>query len=169
MIASNGLPASVFFITPEIQVVPQGDPSSNGLPASVFFITPEVQSVLTWTDYSRLTSVPKPARTPNPRNPETLMVLTMPADSRIAGWRLKSIVIIQLSHARKQSVAITWLEGLVEYGTGVSNSDAISDLIVSLGEYLESLEQREAELGDSALRELTLLRNLIEKEPSQVL
>jgi len=54
------------------------------------------------------------------------------------------------------------VEGVAEYGTAKSESEAIADLVVSLGEYLEVLERREKNLGDSARNELNCLRRLIE-------
>ena len=55
--------------------------------------------------------------------------------------------------------------GTSEYGISAVAPDAITDLIISLGEYRESLERREERLGDSALRELSALRRLIELTP----
>lgn len=93
----------------------------------------------------------------------TLTVFTLPRDSEIGDWRLKSIILAQIRHTRKEWLATTWLEGIAEYGVGEDTSEAIIDLVVSLGEYQESLEKQEAKLGDSAQRELDHLRRLIER------
>jgi hypothetical protein len=63
----------------------------------------------------------------------------------------------------REWVATTWLEGVLEYGNGATANDSLADLIVSIGEYRESLERREEDLGDSALRELSYLRRLISR------
>ena len=41
--------------------------------------------------------------------------------------------------------------------------EAIIDLVISLGEYHESLEEHEEDLGDSARRDLDCLRRLIRR------
>jgi len=87
----------------------------------------------------------------------------LPRDSEIGDWRLKSIILVQIRTTRKEWLATTWLEGIAEYGVGEGGSEAIIDLVVSLGEYRESLEKREVNLGDSARRELDYLRRLIER------
>ena len=79
---------------------------------------------------------------------------------------MESVMLVQISHARRESVATIWLEGIAEYGTGAGDSEAISDLVVSLGEYRKSLEKRERKLGDSARKELDCLVRLIEHSPA---
>ena len=93
----------------------------------------------------------------------SLTVFSVPKDTRIGGWLIKSVLLIRIFNRAGESVATTWLEGLTEYGSGAEGIDAIEDLIVSLGEYRESLENRKADLGESALRELDGLRKLIER------
>ena len=105
----------------------------------------------------------KAAKTPNIRKPKSVTVVSIPHDTQIAGWRLKSLLLVQLTPARRELVAETWLEGLAEYGTAENEADAITDLVVSLGEYGEALESREKNLGDSARKELDYLRRLIER------
>ena len=105
----------------------------------------------------------KAAKTPNvPRS------LPIPRNTQIADWRLKSLLLVQTKPTRKGSVATAWLEGINEYGTADNETDAITDLVVSLGEYKETLEEREDNLGDSALRELYYLRKLIERSTQTV-
>lgn len=108
-------------------------------------------------------TVHKAVKTPNIKKPRSVTVLLIPRDTQIAGWLLKSLLIVQLTPTRKGSVATTWLEGIAEYGAAENETDAITDVVTSLGEYKEALEEREENLGDSARRELDLLRKLIER------
>ena len=120
---------------------------------------------LLWSSQTSLgimLTVHKPVKTPGYRKMNSLTVLSIPRDSTVAGWHLKSLLVVQISHKRKELVATTWLEGVAEYGTAKNENEAIADLIVSLGEYLEVLEGRENNLGDSARNELDCLRRLIE-------
>lgn len=148
---------------------------TNELNASVFVSSPMIRLVplssspIQWesqrSEEIRLV-VHKPVKTPNLRKPSSVTVMSIPRDSEIGGWRLKSMMLVEISRARRESVATTWLEGVAEYGTGVGNDEAISDLVVSLGEYRKALEKRERKLGDSARRELDCLRRLIERFPT---
>ena len=145
---TNLLKASAFVSNPMIRVVPL------------------LSSPIQWESESsaeiRLV-VHKPVKTPNLRKPSSMTVLSIPRDSEIAGWHLKSLLLVQISHTQKGSVATTWLEGIAEYGAAKNGSEAITDLVVSLGEYLEALERREKDLGDSACNELNCLRRLIKR------
>ena len=93
----------------------------------------------------------------------TVTAVVIPHDTSIAGWHLKSLLLVEITPADMEFVATTWLEGVAEYGTGETEADAKTDLVVSLGEYREALEERQDKLGDSALRELDYLRKLIER------
>ena len=148
---TNKLKASAFVSNPIIRVVP--------LPSS------PLQWELESSAEIKLV-VHKPVRTPIPRKPSSVTVLLIPRKSEIGGWRLKSVTLVQVSLARRESVATIWLEGVAEYGTGAGDNEAISDLVVSLGEYRKSLEKREKKLGDSARKELDCLRRLIEHSPA---
>ena len=75
---------------------------------------------------------------------------------------------MQIRYTPKEYVAATWLEGIAEYGAAQGQTEAVADLVVSLGEYKESLEKRETKLGDSARRELDYLRRLIKRVPSDL-
>ena len=86
----------------------------------------------------------------------------------IPGWRVNSTLLIQLERTQKQSLATMWLEGVAEYGAGEDDNEAIMDLITSLAEYRECLEEREQNLGDSSRKELACLRNLIERDASNL-
>ncbi len=50
-----------------------------------------------------------------------------------------------------------------EYGAGLSVEEAAYDLLTSLSEYHESLEEREARLGASAAADLAKLRSIIRR------
>ena len=106
--------------------------------------------------------VGKPGMTPKLRNQDGLTVIAIPRKSTISDWRLKSTLIIQVRRTKKEWLAETWLEGISEYGLGQNESDAITDLIVSLGEYYKSLKMRKRKLGDSALKDIATLEKLIE-------
>ena len=95
--------------------------------------------------------------------PSTVKIVPIPHDTRIGDWSLKSLLLVQIEPTRSGSIAMTWLEGISEYGTGQNEDDAKTDLVISLGEYREALEEREESLGDSARRELDYLRKLIER------
>lgn len=145
---TNKLKASAFVSNPIIRVVPLSSSPIQWKPKTSLEI--------------RLL-VHKPVKTPIIRKPNALTVLSIPRDSEIGGWRLKSVMLVQISRARRESLATTWLEGIAEYGTAEGDSEAIIDLVISLGEYRESLEKREGNLGDSARKELDCLRSLIER------
>jgi len=145
---SNKLKASAFVSNPGIQV-----DSLSSFPIQLELkISPEIRLV-----------VHKPGKTPSLRKTSSLTVLSIPRNSEISGWCLKSVMLVQVSRAQKESLAMIWLEGVAEYGTGEGDSEAITDLVVSIGEYRESLEKREKKLGDSARKELDCLRRLIER------
>ena len=143
---TNKLEASAFVSNPVIQVVPLS--------------TSPIQWELESSAEIRLV-VHKPVKTPNLRKPSSVTILSIPRNSEIVGWHLKSLLLVQINHTQKESVATTWLEGIAEYGVAKNESGAIIDLVVSLGEYLEALERREKNLGDSARKELNYLRRLI--------
>lgn len=138
--------------SPVIRLVPSSSPAIRLVPST----SPEI----------RLT-VHKPSGTPTPRKLGSLTVLSIPRDSKIGGWTLKTVMLVQIRQTRRESLATTWLEGVAEYGTGKQNEEAITDLVVSVGEYWESLEKREKELGDSARKELDFLRRLIKRSPDE--
>lgn len=146
--ASNGLITSAHVYDRQVQVVPLSSPLIQ----------------LSWSTSPQIRlTVHKPVKTPSVRKPNTLTVLAIPRDSEIGGWRLKSVMLVQISHSRRGSAATTWFESVAEYGTGQGEAEAITDLVVSLGEYLEALEKRQKELGDSAQKELDYLRRLINR------
>ena len=76
-------------------------------------------------------------------------------------YKLKTQLLMEIRRNRDQCIASTWLEGVVEYGVGDSDSEAIVDLVYSLGDYRVSLLKRKDSLGESAKRDLKLLERLI--------
>ncbi|MBI4330750.1 MAG: hypothetical protein HY673_05685 [Chloroflexi bacterium] len=112
----------------------------------------------------RLVSSPKIRYTVRrPRG--TPRVVALPPDFVLGGWRSKSTILVQITYTQKETLATTWLEGIAEYGVAKGENEAVTDLVISLGEYRECLEKRETNLGDSARRELEHLRRLIERAP----
>ena len=145
---SNQLQPSAFFSARSLTVTRVASPT-----ISLPYLTSER---ISFTEH-------RPLKTPNPRKIDSLTVLAIPGGSQVGDWRLKSTVLVQLRHGRRQWVATTWLERMAEYGAGDTEADAIADLVTSLGEYRESLESREKKLGKSAKGELRHLQRLIER------
>ncbi len=146
---------------------------SNELPASFTVYNPKISVNISFSpviDIHTITSpqikwqVLKPTSTPYLKKVSSLTVLTISRDTPIAGWKFKSILLVRIQDSPDESIATSWLEGVLEYGTGKGHQEAIEDLVVSLGEYLESLEKQYDILGDSARRELDTLRKLIERK-----
>ena len=104
--------------------------------------------------------------TPRLVGDEALTLITVLRDSIIGDWRLVDSLVGQVQRGPNKVLATTWLEGLVEYGEGRTDAEAIEDLVVSLGEYRESLEQREARLEESAAIDLKCLRRIVERPVS---
>lgn len=88
----------------------------------------------------------------------------LPAGTRIEDWELKSVLVTRVRRSRRREyVALTWLEAADAHGVGVSVQEALEDLVVALGEYCESLQEREARLDDAASSDLARLRELIHR------
>ena len=108
------------------------------------------------------------ARTRYGRVPDSNFVISIPRGTKVDDWSVDAVIVVQMRRVRKEWVATTWLEGVIEYGNGASADDSLADLIVSIGEYRESLERRAKHLGDSALSELSYLQRLISRiEPTR--
>ena len=90
-----------------------------------------------------------------------LTLLPVPKDSEIGGLLFRSILLVQLKRTQQGVMAETWLEGVYEYGTGQDDHEAITDLVISLREYLAALKRRKNKLGDSAQKELDVLSKLV--------
>lgn len=148
---SNALPSLPFIFDSGIRFMP-----SSSIPVK---ITSETSPEIKITFY-------KIGTTRIQRRQSSLTVLAIPKDTEISGWRLKSVMLVQVSCTRKESVATIWLENVVEYGVGKEDNEAIIDLIVSIGEYKQSLEKLEKKLGDSSRKDLENLCKLIEPASS---
>lgn len=110
----------------------------------------------------------KSARTPKLGRIESVTVLALPKDITVGVWHLNSIIVVQLRSIPKGWLATIWLDGIAEYGTGVTEAGAVSDLVDSLGEYLESLEKRKHKLGESPREELAKLHSIIDRAPPEI-
>jgi hypothetical protein len=75
------------------------------------------------------------------------------------GHRLKSLLLVTLRTSESGVLAITYLD-TEEYGWGKTEDEAITDLMTSLVEYMESLEGRRDQLGDPAVVDLERLHAL---------
>jgi len=145
---------------------------SNELNASAFVssavltLEPTIIPFIQWQsqgspemDYAVRESI----QTPIVTTPQSVTVLSIPMDTELAGWYIKSLLLTEIQHTPEGSIAKTWLEGVCEYGTSKDENEALSDLVTSLGEYRESLEDREDSLGESARKDLIYLRKLIDR------
>ncbi|NVM23770.1 MAG: hypothetical protein HWN68_18580 [Desulfobacterales bacterium] len=144
---TNDLTASAFLSGPDIHLISSASPNI---------------SLRLVTEHPIEFQSSKPVTTPKAIRFGSITVLAIPIGSVIASWQLKSILLVQIRYAKKELLATTWLQGISEYGVGQNQSDAITDLIVSLGEYFKSLKKRKRKLGNSALNELAALERLIE-------
>ena len=76
------------------------------------------------------------------------------------GWELARDLKVEIRVTNEATLAVISLSD-EEYGAGPSLEDAVQDLLTSLSDYRESLEEREAKLGPPATADLEQLRNLI--------
>ncbi len=81
-------------------------------------------------------------------------------------WELTGDLLIEIQTSWEEVLAITYLT-LQEYGAGTSFENAVQDLLTSLSEYRESLEEREERLGAPAIADLEKLRSLIRRRPQK--
>ena len=81
----------------------------------------------------------------------------------VPGYRLASTLPVQLKISASGILATTHLETTEEYGWGSMTGEAIMDLLSSLVEYMESLEDRKDRLGEPALLDLDKLHQLLER------
>ena len=79
----------------------------------------------------------------------------------VCGYKLKTQLLVELRQTWQQCLASTGLEGVIEYGVGKSDTEAIVDLVSSLGDYKASLMKRKDTLGQSAIHDLEFLERLI--------
>jgi len=140
--------------------------ASNALSPPVFVSS--LGMPLEWTTSAKIEfDINEPVGTPAFGQLSSLKVLSLLRDSKVVDWRLKATILVQIENTVRESIATTWLEGVAEYGTGRDEAEAIEDLVISLGEYSESLAKRKKNLGDSALRELDCLQKLINRSRSK--
>ena len=76
-------------------------------------------------------------------------------------WELKRDIFVEIQSYHGEVVAITYLT-VQEYGVGNSFEDAILDLLTSLQDYYMSLMAREKSLGPPGVKDLEILRSLIQ-------
>ncbi len=146
MTMSNALNASAFTTNPAILIQSWLSPTFE-LPASN---SPEI-----------VFHIPPTSKTLAAVASSALTLLYIPKGTIIADLAFQSGLLVQIRLSPEAILAETWLEGLYEYGTGAEPSEAVTDLILSLGEYLQVLEARKETLGDSARRELDTLHMLV--------
>ena len=75
------------------------------------------------------------------------------------GWKLTQPLLVQAT-TNHEGVFVDASPTVSEYGVGSSFDEAIEDLLVSMSEYLESLQGHENHLGDLELSDLKTLRIL---------
>ncbi len=77
-------------------------------------------------------------------------------------WELTGDLVVEVQTSGEEVLAVTHLT-TEEYGAGASLEEAVQDLLTSLSEYRESLEEREARLGAPAAADLFKLRGIIRR------
>lgn len=82
-------------------------------------------------------------------------------------WELLQGLVVQFEVSPDSVTAIPQLEGIDEFGEGASQNEALRDLLTSFTDYLEALERREKELHPVAIKELEVLRKLINRKDAQ--
>lgn len=76
-------------------------------------------------------------------------------------WELTSDLVVKIQTSEEGVLAIAHQLKVEEYGSGASLEEAVLDLLTSLSEYRESLEERETRLGTPAVADLATLRSII--------
>lgn len=82
------------------------------------------------------------------------------------GWELARDLWVEIRTTSEETLAVTRLT-VEEYGTGASVEEAVQDLLTSLSEYRESLEEREERLGVPAVADLAKLRKILRRSHRQ--
>ena len=77
------------------------------------------------------------------------------------GWELAGDLVVEIQTSGEEVLAVAHQLTIEEYGAGASLKEAVQDLLISLSEYRESLEEREANLGAPAVADLAKLRGII--------
>ena len=67
-------------------------------------------------------------------------------------WGLKTLLLVEVRTTQREVLALTSLTTVEEYGLGLSLQEAINDLLVSLSDYLRSLESPRRSAGPISSR-----------------
>lgn len=76
-------------------------------------------------------------------------------------WELAGDLVVEIQTSGDEVLAVAHQLAIEEYGAGPSLEEAVQDLLTSLSEYRESLEEREAKLSAPAVADLAKLRSII--------
>lgn len=88
----------------------------------------------------------------------------IPSDCSWDGdWELTADLVVEIQASGEEVLAVSHHLTVEEYGEGPTVAEAVQDLLTSLSEYRESLEEREARLGASAAADLAKLRGIIRR------
>lgn len=100
--------------------------------------------------------------TPEPSSVE-VGIDVIPRGTLVAGgpWKITLDVVVELRREGADVVAI--YHEVDEYGTGKTHEEAMTDLLLSLVDYRESLEKREKRLPTEEQTNLARLRRLLER------
>lgn len=79
------------------------------------------------------------------------------------GWELAGDLVVEVQASGEEVLAVAHHLTVEEYGVGASLEEAVHDLLTSLSEYRESLEEREAKLGAPAVADMTILRSIVRR------
>ena len=109
-----------------------------------------------------LTGWPNSAATPDTPNVESVTLSPLHKGFEVGSWRLRSLLLTEVHVTQNSVVALTYLSGASEYGSGQTPEEALRDLVVSLGEYRQTLEVRRDRLGESTRRDLEVLEGQVE-------
>ena len=78
-------------------------------------------------------------------------------------WELTADLVVEIQTSGEEVLAVSHHLTVEEFGAGASVAEAVQDLRTSLSEYRESLEEREARLGEPAADDLAKLRSIIRR------
>ena len=146
MTFSNELTSNAFFTNPQIKLTPSR--------------TPDIR-LSWWNSPNIMFNIFGTSETHNIESAPTFTLLSILKGTTIHKYIFQSVLLVQLRQTQEGVLAETWLEGVNEYGTGQDVNEAVTDLIVSLGEYLEVLKEQQNRLSDSAKLEYDTLNKLI--------
>ena len=91
-------------------------------------------------------------------------LLVIPSDCPWDGdWELAADLVVEIQTSGEEVLAIAHQLTVEEHGAGASVEEAVQDLLTSLSDYRECLEEREARLGATAVADLARLRHVIRR------